>query len=161
MPADDMRSCILNRETERTRLQAQWSTTRDCLFQSPGHGQHRLGGETLRVPGHWLPRLVVRGPDPPQTRQLCVGTQSQAGRLTCSFVPHEMTIVTTIGNAPWKECCHFGKMADAAREYFDNFDSKDALFLALYPRIAFELDNGVLSDSFGIGEDVAFASHLG
>ena len=77
------------------------------------------------------------------------------------FVLQEMTIVTTIGNAPWKGCCHFGKMADAAREYFDNFDSKDALFLALYPRIAVELDNGVVSDSFGTGEDVAFASHLG
>ena len=51
-------------------------------------------------------------------------------------------------------------MADAAREYFDNFDSKDALFLALYPRIAFELDNGVVSDSFGAAEDVAFEPHL-
>ena len=32
IPAHDMRSCILNRETKRTRLEAQWSTTRDCLF---------------------------------------------------------------------------------------------------------------------------------
>ena len=51
-------------------------------------------------------------------------------------------------------------MADAARECFDNFDSKDA-FLALYPRIAFELDNGALSDSFGTEEDVAFDSASG
>ena len=58
-------------------------------------------------------------------------------------------------------CGHFGKMADAAREYFDNFHSEDALFLALYPRISFELDNGVASDSFGTEEDVAFEPHLG
>ena len=32
MPAHDIRSCILNRETKRTRLEAQWSTTGDCLF---------------------------------------------------------------------------------------------------------------------------------
>ena len=32
MPAHDMRSCILNRVTKCTRLEAQWSTTRDCLF---------------------------------------------------------------------------------------------------------------------------------
>ena len=69
--------------------------------------------------------------------------------------------MTSIGNAPLKGCGHFGKMADAAREYFDNFDSKDALFLALCPRIAFELDNGVVSDSFGTEEDVAFEPHLG
>ena len=75
-----------------------------------------------------------------------------------AFVLHEMTIVTSIGNAPWKRCGHFGKMADAAREYFDNFDSKDALFLALYPRITFVL---VVADSFGTEEDVAFEPHLG
>ena len=32
MPARDMRSCILNRETKRTWLEAQWSTTRDFFF---------------------------------------------------------------------------------------------------------------------------------
>ena len=37
---------------------------------------------------------------------------------------------------------------------------KDALFLGLCPRIAFELDNGVVSDSFGTEEDVAFEPHL-
>ena len=29
------------------------------LFQSSGHGQHRQGGETFRVPGHWLLGLML------------------------------------------------------------------------------------------------------
>ena len=144
------RAC-LTRETERTRLEAEWSTTRDCLFQSPGHGQHRLGGETFRVPGHWF--AVAGGSRTRPTADTTTMCRHMVTSWqTCPFVLQEMTIVTTIGNAPWKGCCHFGKMADAAREYFDNFDSKDALFLAFYPRIAVELDNGVVSDSFGTGE---------
>ena len=73
-----------------------------------------------------------------------------------SFVPHEMTIATSVGNAPWKGCGHFGKKADAAREDVDNYISKD---VALYPRIAFELDKGVVSDSFGTSED-GHLSHI-
>ena len=54
MPAYDMRSCILNRETMRTRPVEHDA---GLPFQSFGHGQHRLGGETFRVPGHWLPKV--------------------------------------------------------------------------------------------------------
>ena len=31
VPAHDMRWCLLKRETRRTRLEGQWSTTRDCF----------------------------------------------------------------------------------------------------------------------------------
>ena len=57
VPAHDMRLCILKRETKRTMLEAQWGTKRD--LQSLGQRQHRLRGETCRVLGQWLPRLVL------------------------------------------------------------------------------------------------------
>ena len=36
VPAHDMRLCILNRETKRTMLEAQWGTTRDCSHLGNG-----------------------------------------------------------------------------------------------------------------------------
>ena len=59
MPAHDMRSCILNKETNRTRLEAQWSTTRDCLLShmdmgSIGWVEKHFVYRDIGCPGWWF-----------------------------------------------------------------------------------------------------------
>ena len=51
-------------------------------FQSFGHVQHRLGGETFRAPGHWLPKMGGR-----HFRMLLV--RADHSRSVCACWPAE------------------------------------------------------------------------
>eukprot|EP00971_Amphidinium_carterae_P137015 2715223-Amphidinium_carterae.1 len=49
------------------------------------------------------------------------------------WVLQDMTLLTSIGSAPFNKAGHFGKLSEAVMELTQNFESSDDLFTLLYP----------------------------
>ena len=78
--------------------------------------------------------------------------QDSFGMARMSLLRHEMALCTSINNAPWKGCAHFGKMQDAAHEFFATKDWTNELFTAMYAFIAWDCSEGALDAAFGSAE---------
>ena len=126
------RACVENAATGERWLENPLSGNRDQLWCHLDQGaigwpaQHWLYGD-MRLRGFFFGDISHRRHDNYQD----VFKESGIG-----WVFSEMVLCTSIGNAPWRGCGHYGKMSEAADELFRNYgpDSMPA-FETLYPHI--------------------------
>eukprot|EP00971_Amphidinium_carterae_P236280 4688929-Amphidinium_carterae.1 len=57
----------------------------------------------------------------------------------------DMTLMGSIGAAPWGQSGNYGKYMEAAQEYSLNFDERDGLYTTLYPWLAWLSTSGELA----------------
>ena len=128
----ELRSCIQDRDTGKTRLELCWSSERKLM-----HCHVDEGGDNLTNKFWLYLRMHMRGwvwIDPTHRRENnWKNSCSEAGAAWCL---KDMALICSIGSAPWGKCGHFDKYSDAMLEYTTNFDCNDELWVLAYPYVA-------------------------
>ena len=81
-----------------------------------------------------------------------VDSIKQAG---LSFCRTEWPVVSNAASAPFDKTGFFCRCADAAKEFLDNNDCTNDLFLAAYPILSLDQNDGVLADGFNSPEHMS------
>jgi hypothetical protein len=140
------------RARKRSRLEVVWSRPRAILFQVLDMGS--IGWPSKRI--------LFSGPyaihgffdmDPPHRRHDNV--LLALGDSGCGWAKQEVQLNQGLANAPFGGSAHFGKIKEAAAEFFDLYGPESEEFMAFYPRIALHLHRGQLPYEYGSREHIA------
>ena len=70
------------------------------------------------------------------------------------FIKSEAVVANNVCSGPWQTQGNFGKLKDAAEEFFENASATDPLFMHCYPMIVRDLNGGRLPLDFGSEDHV-------
>ena len=76
-------------------------------------------------------------------------------RSQLTWARNEVLCTQTMTSAPFGTKAHFGNMAQAAEQFFANFDMRSDRFQYYYPGISFQLHDGMLPVEYGTAEHMA------
>lgn len=136
----EMRSCIVDRSTNTTRLEVLWNLPRPALFQgtdqgSAGWSKNHFLYEKLCVRGGYMHDEAHR------RHNNFLLSCKQAGLW---YITLEFTVVLSWLKGPWGNNANYNMLREAALELFKNFDRRNPLFELLYEWIVLDLNKGVL-----------------
>ena len=144
------RSCIWNTESKSSKLEVHWGAPRRTLVSFLDMGT--VGWSSK----YWLYlRQHVRGSwmlDPSHRRWDNVQLNFADSGL--GFIKSEAVVVNNVCSGPWQTQGNFGKLKDAAEEFFENASATDPLFMHCYPMIVRDLNGGRLPLDFGSEDHV-------
>ena len=122
------RACIRTRSTGATRFEVLWATPRRVLITHIDSGSIGFPAQ-FRIYTDWAIRGWFDADVTHKRHNIFLSAVHAAG---LDFVKHEMVLATSVGNAPYHGCGHFGKLSDVAEEYFANHDFREPLYQKLY-----------------------------
>lgn len=151
----EMRSCI--DFGEDTRLEVMWGNDRPVLLTFQDQGS--IGWPSM---AYLFTHGGLRGwffPDPCHRRYDNFLNAVSAAQI--SFIKHEVTLIVSVGTAPWGGCGHFGKYSEAAMEYFQNYSIADPLFQAALPYLLHDSFRGKQQPGMDTAESLRSLWHSG